>query len=443
MKLASRTSTAKLFPMSLAVAALMAAIFLFPGNGFASGPAEAVIYSFQGGNTPDGESPSGGVVADRAGNLYGVTAGGGEFGFGTVFKLSPRSAPGGTWTESVIFNLDESIGSEPFGPLIFDQAGNLYGTTYFPGGSVFELSPPAQSGGSWTPTVIYTFNLVTGVNSPQAGVVFDRAGNIYGTASMGGAHCVNDGGCGGVFQLVKPKVPGGAWTQNVLYSFPGSNIQAFPGTHAGVTIDPKGALYGTSLPPFNRQSGTVFRLKPPKLPGGKWIHSVLYAFQGGSDGLNPYAGVTLDAQGNLYGTTSGGGSNSKCVGCGTVFELTPTPNGPWAESVLYRFQGGTDGSNPASNLILDRSGILYGTTLAGGNPSCGECGTVFQLAPPVNGGSWTKTILHDFVGGNDGNSPTGGLTFGMDGALYGETAVGGTGACGFGTGCGTVYSVTP
>lgn len=443
MKLPGHAPTTKLFPMMLAGAVLTAAILLAPGNISASSPAETVIYSFQ--STNDANTPYAGVVADQAGNLYGTTFfGTGRFGQGTVYELSPPTMQGGAWTESILFNFNGANGTGPRAPLIFDQAGNLYGTTWLGGscggGVVFELSPPAQQGGAWTQTVLYNLGCGSTVSLPQAGLIFDQAGNLYGTAETGGTHCVNFGGCGGVFQLVKP-IPGGAWTENVLYNFPGSEIVFHgPGTEGGLAIDAKGALYGTTVVHGGAGKGTVFRLKPPTRPGRQWQHSVLYSFKGGSDGMHPRAGVTFDTHGNLYGTTGGEGVFS-CASCGTIFQLTPAPTVPWTETVLYRFQGGSDGSFPASSLIFDGAGNLYGTTKYGGDPSCDQCGTVFQLAPPVNGGVWTKTILHAFAGGSDGAGPAGGLTIGKDGALYGATTGGGSGSC-LG-GCGAVYSVTP
>jgi uncharacterized repeat protein (TIGR03803 family) len=442
MKLPCHSLTTKLFPTVLAAVVLTAAILFFPDSALASGPAETVIYSFQ--STNDANTPHAGLVADRAGNLYGTTFfGAGQFGFGTVFKLSPPATLGAPWTESILLNF--SNGQGPWAPLIFDRKGNLYGTTWLGGncggGVVFELSRPAQKGGQWTQTVLFNLGCGGDVNSPQAGLVFDQAGNLYGTASAGGAYCVDWGGCGGVYQLVKPGVPGGAWSENLLYSFPGPDtINAGAGTQGGLAMDAQGALYGTTVSHGGGPLGTVFQLKPPIQPGHKWRHSTLYVFQGGSDGIRPRAGVTLDAHGNLYGTT-GGEVSFGCTECGTVFQLTPTPKGQWTQTVLYRFQGGADGSFPASNLIFDGAGSLYGTTLYGGDPSCDQCGTVFKLAPPVNGGFWTKTTLHSFAGGADGNTPAGGVAFGKHGALYGPTVDGGTGSC-LG-GCGAVYAIKP
>jgi hypothetical protein len=206
-------------------------------------------------------------------------------------------------------------------------------------------------------------------------------------------------------------------------------------------MDAHGSLYGTTYSGSGSPSGTVFRLTPTK--GGKhWTHTVLYAFAGGADGADPQAEVVFDKNGNLYGVTDYGGSGSpKCFGvaCGTVFELTPTPSGPWTHTVLYSFNGGKDSGYPERALTLDGAGNLYGTTELGGDPDCGGgtgCGTVLRLSPPATEpGPWTETILHRFTGGKQGIGP-GGLTFGRDSMLYGPA---GTGA----NGDGLIFSITP
>lgn len=329
-----------------------------------------------------------------------------------------------------------------------DSAGNLYGTTWLGGpngsGIVFELSPPAVKGGAWTFSLLYGFGTsLTDLASPAAKLAIDQAGNLYGTTESGGTgHCA--GGCGGVFKLAPPAQPGGAWTESVLYNFPGT----FPysgGTSGGVVLDANGALYGTTGP-TGTKSGTAFRLTPPKTKNGKyWAHTILYTFLGGADGAAPNA-VVFGNNGNLYGVTIyGGSSGPNCFGqpCGTVFQLSPTPIGPWTHTVLHSFNGGTDGGfgyvGPA--LAVDAAGNLYGTTPIAGDPSCPDgggsgCGTVFRLAPPaVQGGPWKETILHRFAGGSDGAGPNG-LTFGKGKLLYGPAAAGPVGH-------GVVFSINP
>jgi uncharacterized repeat protein (TIGR03803 family) len=412
---------------------------------------EQVIYHFTGGNDGIGSND---LIADSAGNLYGTTFdGGGQAGAGTVYELSPPAQPGGTWTETVLYafsyaGLDTGIG--PKAGLAMDAAGNLYGTTWLAGpgggGVVFEMSPPVVKGGAWAFSLLYGFGSAPNdLISPEARLAIDKAGNLYGTPVSGGTgRCA--GGCGGVFKIAPPTQPGGVWTESVLFNFAGwFNSQGGGGTNGGLTLDASGTLYGTALPPAY-PAGIIFRLTPPKHKNGRnWAHTLLYSFQGGIDGSGP-DNLAFDKSGNLYGTTSYGGSGAQdCFGgsCGTVFQLTPNPSGPWTHTVLYSFNGGTDGGfeYPGSPLIFDAAGNLYGTTPIGGDLSCidiaGEgCGTVFQLAPPVvQGGSWTEAVLYRFAGGNDGAGPTG-LTFGTGGLLYG--------AAGFGTnGDGLIFSITP
>jgi uncharacterized repeat protein (TIGR03803 family) len=418
-------STSVVFTM---LAAALGVVVMFAGSTFA---AERVIYNFQGGNDGIGSND---LIADRAGNLYGTTFnGGGSAGAGTVYELSPPAQPGGVWTENILYSfsytaLNSGIG--PLGRLVMDSAGNLYGTTWLGGpqgaGVAFELSPPAVKGGAWTYSLLYAFG-GAGLSSPEVGLVLDKAGNLYGTTASGGTGgCA--GGCGGVFKLAPPAQAGAAWTETVLFNFSGS-FNTGGGTSGGLTTDARGSLYGTTYSGSGGPSGTVFRLTPK---GQQWVHTVLYAFAGGSDGAFPQAEVVFDKHGNLYGMTNYGGTGGpNCFGspCGTVFELMPAPTGPWMHSVLYSFNGGTDGGYPGRALTLDAGGNLYGTTGIGGDPSCAGgngdgCGTVFQLAAPTSrGGPWTETILHRFAGGADGVGP-GGLTLGGGGFLYGPAAGG-------------------
>jgi uncharacterized repeat protein (TIGR03803 family) len=434
----------KLILKPLSFAIVLASCLMFGAAGSASA-AERVIYTFQGGN--DGIGPND-LITDRAGNLYGTTFnGGGPAGAGTVYELSPPAQLGGAWTETILYTFSYTALNSGIGPLaglVMDSAGNLYGTTWLGGpqgsGIAFELSPPAQLGGAWTFTTLYGFG--ADLTSPEARLALDKAGNLYGTTASGGTGgCA--GGCGGVFKLSPPTISGGSWTETVLFSFSGT-FENGGGTSGGLTMDAHGALYGTTFRGSGAQAaGTVFRLTPPKT-GTRWTHTVLYDFAGFGDGADPAAEVVFDKHGNLYGMTSYGGSGAaNCFGspCGTVFELTPTTSGPWLHTVLYSFNGGTDGGDPGRALTVDALGNLYGTTGIGGDPSCtggnGDgCGTVFRLAPPaVQGGSWTETILHSFSGAVDGAGP-GGLTFGKGHLFYGPAGAGATGD-------GLVFSIAP
>ena len=387
------------------------AILMLAGSAWAA--TEEVLYSFKGGT--DGVNPSTDLVADRQGNLYGATTEGGQYGWGTVFQLTPPSAPGGVWTESVLYSFQAGDdGAGPYAGLIMDQAGNLYGTTLGGGpdldGTVFQLTPSA--GSVWTETVIHRFTGLDG-EYPVSRLIFDSAGNLYGTTVFGGQFSN-----GTIFQLTPV---GGAWTETVLYSFTGRDDGLDP--EAGLILDRRGALYGTTM------AGTVFKLTPPGGGHATWSLKVLYAFGGGSDRGALSAGALLATHtAALYGTQQYGGSQANA---GTVFQLT-SQAGVWIETAIHKFKGGSDGAYPFGGVIADRAGNLYGTTNAGG---AAGAGTVFGLSEA--GGIWTETILHSFAGGSDGSGPGAGLIFGKGGALYGTTSGGGS------FGKGTVFRVVP
>lgn len=257
-----------------------------------------------------------------------------------------------------------------------DAEGNLYGTTWLGGpkgaGIVFELSPPEEDGGSWTFSLLYAFG-GNDLSSPQARLAIDRAGNLYGTTVSGGSGgCA--GGCGGVFRLAPPAQPGGAWTETVLFNFSGT-FDTGGGTTGGVTLGADGALYGTTYSGSGGPSGTVFRLTPPAAGHRHWTHTILYTFAGFSDGADPEGEVVFDKNGNLYGTTNYGGTGGpNCFGspCGTVFQLVPTASGPWIHSVIHSFNGGTDGGYGYAGraLTVNAAGSVYGSTPIAGDPSC-------------------------------------------------------------------------
>jgi uncharacterized protein YceK len=226
---------------------------------------------------------------------------------------------------------------------------------------------------------------------------------------------------------------------------------------AGLIMDRSGALYGTThLGGSTTGSssvgyGTVFKLTPPAYGQTRWTESVLYRFNGGADGENPMATLTLDAAGNLYGTTLYGGTGQCYNGCGTVFKLTRPSTGQttWSKTTLRSFSGRADGGTPQGKLVLDGAGALYGTTYKGGTGGCTDmlsytigCGVVFKLTPPAAGQTnWTETVLVDF-NGRDGAFPQGGLTWGPNGVLYGTASSGYTNMYGVG-GYGLVFKLTP
>jgi uncharacterized repeat protein (TIGR03803 family) len=335
---------------------------------------------------PSGCEPIGGLVMDKAGNLYGTTTSGGSTDdTSTVFELSPGSD--GSWTENVIYNFDGPFAiSKPQSSLIFDVAGNLYGTTADGGangdGTVFELTPGAN--GVWAETTIWTFDYFgTGGYSPYAGVVFDSAGNLYGTTVFGGsgAGCTAANGCGTVFKLT-PEA-NGTWNETVLYSFNDNGADGY-NPYGGVVFDSAGNLYGTTYyggknTADGGYSGTVFKLSPHA--NGTWSEKLLHSFGGDSnvgDGYQPYAGLTFE-NGDLYGTTVLGGKYNG----GTVFELVPGSNGKWTEKIVYSFDNSSNscsnGCEPYSAVIFDAAGNLYGTTTEGGS-GVGH-GTAYEITP--------------------------------------------------------------
>src|SRR6266404_7721987 len=347
---------------------------------------ETVLHSFSGGK--GGSGPSGGLVFDTAGNLYGATLGGGNLqncshrGCGTVFELSPR--PNGSWTYSAIYSFSGVPDGAYPDSLVLDGASNIYGTAFgggqSGGGTAFELT---RAGLGWTESELYAFagNINNADVTTPIGMIFDSAGNLYGTTYYGGnlAFCQGNG-CGVVFEL-SPGANG--WKYKVLYAFTGNQDGSNPA--ARLTIDPAGNLYGLTENGGNLKfcgghgCGTVFRLKHTATG---WKKTVLHAFVGGLDGAGPLdnTGMALDSAGNLYGTTSQGGGFNNCVfatSCGTVFKLSHTITG-WKETVLHAFTGGIDGEYPTGGITLDAARNVYGVTEGGGNYGRG---VAFRITP--------------------------------------------------------------
>ena len=347
-------------------------------SGAASAQTLTTLYSFSGGN--DGAAPDSGLIADALGNLYGTTPFGGTSNGGTVFKLTPPTTRGGPWTETVLWSFTGNDGLQPHAGLIADP-GNLYGTTEFGGtsglGTVFKLTPPTTSGGPWTQTVLWSFTGGSDGDTPKAGLIADASGNLYGTTQKGGLG-VGSGteGGGTVFKLTPPTTSGGPWTHTVLWA-PVFSLGDLVNPVAGLIADASGALYGTATTDLGGTGG-VFNLTPPTTSGGPWTVTAIWRFNG-SDGATPIAALIADASGNLYGTTVFGGTSNG----GTVFKLTPptTSGGPWTQTVLWSFTGGSDGAQPSAGLIADASGNLYGTTF--GTGTIPSFGTVFKLTLPA------------------------------------------------------------
>jgi len=424
---------------------LLVAILAVASGFFTTSPAvavtkEKVLHNF--GKGQDGVWPYDGVIFDKAGKLYGTTTSGGAYGGGTVFQLTPGA--NGEWTEKILhsFQNDGKDGYWPFGGVIFDSDGNLYGTTTEGGtlgyGTIFRLAPSAK--GKWTQRVLHNFTGKDG-SKPYGGLTFGPDNNLYGTTYEGGGPGCGGVGCGTVFLI--PPATTSKWILRVLHNF---RDDGKDGRHpfAGVIFDAAGNLYGTTVygpksEYFYYGSGIVFQLSPSK--NGRWSEKVLYAFCSLSecaDGNNPYAGLTFDAAGNLYGTTLYGGATASD---GNVFQLRPDGKGKWTESVLYTFCAAryncNDGIYPYAGVILDAYGNLYGTTYQGttsGSDCNGYgCGTVFQLMPSAPG-TWTENVLYSF-NGEDGGLPDAGLVSDSAGNLYGTTNGGGA------YGNGTVFEI--
>lgn len=427
----------KSFAGVVVVLAVVAVSLMMRGD--AAAQTESGLFSFGG---QDGFSPLSGLVFDSAGNLYGTTqlGGSGFYGYGTAFELSP--AAGGGWTQTVLHNFGSGTdGWYPESALVMDSAGNLYGTTAGGGtghsGIAFELTP--MKGGGWKETVLYDFGTSTSGESPATGVVRDAAGNLYGTTVAGGTGgCTNNGnvviGCGTVFEL-SPQT-GGGWAEKILYSF-----TAPPGSFDGTAVpsrlvlDSAGNLYGTTEFFGKHNGGMAFELSPS---GGVWHVKILYNFSDAQPAVgSPLGGLSFDSKGNLYGTAAGGSHAS-----GAVFELVPRSGEGSALKVLHNFDNnGKDGFDPISGVVIDSDGNLYGAT-PGGGTGCTDlippgCGTVFELSP-TEGGAWRERILHNFDGGpSDGSDPWGRLVFDSSGNLFGTTEYGGA------NNFGIVFEVTP
>jgi len=397
----------------------------------AAAQTETVLHSFKAGK--DGFQPWAGLTFDSSGNLFGTTTAGGFYGVGTAFEFTPKA--GGGWTETVLhtFNNNGRDGYAPLAGLIIDSSGNLFGTTANGGsqgaGTVFELTPKA--GGGYAEKILHSFlKITTDGNTPIGGLIIDSAGNLYGTTQNGGRNHY-----GTVFEL-SPST-GGTWTETILWNFNNAN-GANP--RAGLVFDSAGNLYGTTEKGGQFNFGAVYELSPSS--GGTWAEVVSHNFGGISgDVAYPDASLIFDSSGNLYGTGSYGGSR----GGGGVFELTVRPSGT-SYTVLYFFNdvNGSDGYNSQSPVIFDSAGNLYGTTSAGGSGTCEQvgvvigCGAIFKLTPSA-GNSWTETLAYSFNFASTGyvQGPESGLISDASGKLYGTTFGGGS------LGDGTVFVFKP
>lgn len=401
-------------------------------------PKEVILYNFSIGSG-DGANPVGGLVADKAGNLYGTTGTGGPytdcspFGqtCGVVFELSPA---GNRWTETILYTFTGgSDGGEPLAGLVMDSSGNLYGTTAIGGnfgyGTVFELS---NSNGTWSENVLYSFQGGSDGAYPQSSVTL-HGGYIVGTTYAGGGNqCIDaPSGCGTIFQLVHGQ---NGWTENVLWRFANGSDGAFP--YASLIVDGASNLYGTTSQGGYLQNncapygcGNVFQLRRTQ---SGWSLNPIHEFTFDTDGASPYAGL-LPASGNTaYGTVASGGAGFG----GTVYNLQYS-GGSWVFNVLYSFSG-PDGSAPEAVLVA-KGNNLFGTTYSGGSGSgCffgGPCGTVFMLTKTQSG--WKQRVLHSFTAnGTDGVYPEDSLILTKNGLLATTNAGGSSDK-------GTVFAIVP
>jgi uncharacterized repeat protein (TIGR03803 family) len=403
------------------------ALAMFAPFSIAHAQSFRVLYNFQGGfDGPDGAEPIGGFLADKAGNLYGVTEYGGD-GCGTVFKLAPDG------TETVLYAFKGgSDGCYPAGAPIEDTAGNLYGTTGAGGGTcpgenggnsicgtIFRLAPDG------TETVLYAFKGESDGFYPSGGLLLDKHGNLYGTTLSGGSFIGNsceDDGCGTVFKLA----PDGKKT--ILHTFTGDADGQAP--IAPLIADKADNLYGATSGSNSltcgTDCGTIFKLAPDG------SETVLYEFcslMNCADGSAPSGGLIADNAGDLYGLTDVNGAN----GGGTLFELAADGT----ETSLYSFEWyGPDGTFPIGRLVRDKRGNFYMATARGGK-GCGRtlgCGTIVKVTPDGTG-----TVLHYFEK-RTGDYPTGSLIL-INGYLYGTTQGGGSSSNCYNYGCGTVFAV--
>ncbi len=378
------------------------------GAGQALAATEQPIYTFQGGAS--GALPQAGLIADKAGNLYGTTTGGAA-GYGVVFKLSPPAQGSTQWTQTVLYAFTGGAdGGVPQTRLTLGQKGVLYGTTTQGGpagqGVVFSLSPPKK--GAWIETVLYGFTGGADGGTPQSTLISDRQGNIYGTATQGGAAAA-----GVVFRL-SPPVDGTTWLETVLYNFTGGADGGIP--YGNLLLGSDGALYGTASADGQYGFGTIYRLVPAN--EFNWTFQTLYSFQGGADGSAPRDGMIAGPNGSYYGTTAG-----SALSQGTVFQLTaPVSGGNWTETPLYAFTGQGTGNGPWATVSSNKTGALYGTAVGAGPTPYGE---IFELTQ--SNGKWTQTVLHAFQGGADGQYPYSTALLGPHGMLYG-TAAGASGS---------------
>jgi len=386
------------------------------------------LYSFKG--YQHGSIPLAGVYLDPNGNLFGTLS---DDGFssrhdnGVAYELTQK---GGKWVQKRLHRFYPGLGdgANPTGALIPDGTGALYGTTAkggsygrkSGGGIVFKLTPPSNGVGEWTESILYSFNGRSEGTQTGGGLIFDSKGSLYLTHDLAGT------GLSGTVSMLSPPAQGAtAWTDSTIYTFQGGTDGGEP-SGAPLVFDASGALYGVTqyggggtVCGTGYGCGTVYKLTPPAQGNGPWTETILYTFTGGADGSEPNSNLVFDKNGNLYSTTYYGGAYSN----GTVFELSPPTGGQttWTETVVHSLNGNVgDGFYPQGNTIMTSSGNLLVATTGGGTD---DAGTIIQLQPPAGNGSWSEEVLYSLPGEN-GAQPIG-ITLDTNGNIYGTTIYGG------------------
>jgi len=388
------------------IVTILSCIVASPSN---AAPDETVLYKFPG---TEVSRLQGKLLRDAQGDLYGTASEGGTNNVGVVFRLRPPTSLTKRWTAKVIYQFGQSSndGANPTSGVISDAAGNLYGTTAYGGfnygGTVFELSPPADGAKSWSETQLYSFQGYRDGCEPIGGLIADAVGNLYGTTQ----------GCkfgvGTVFELVRPPAGEQNWKEVVLHDFVDKNDGTLPAST--LMFDQNGNLFGVANGGGSGSDGIVFELSPPGPGGTSWSETIVHRFVRAAAGQGPSGGLVMDASHALYGTTALGGS----AGYGVVYKLVP-PSGQrahWSELVLYNFTGGADGGIPVGTLIFDKTGNLYGLTI-------NNFGNVFELLTPAahKNKPWSESVLHSFTNDANGSGPAGDLLADQAGTLFGVT----------------------
>jgi uncharacterized repeat protein (TIGR03803 family) len=395
-----------------------------PGQSQTASLTTLVSFNF----TSGGAAPQAGLIADAKGNLFGTATYSGDTDNGIVFEIE-KTASGYASIPTILVSFNGANGSLPYAGLIADANGNLFGTTNLGGangfGTVFEIEKTA-TGYASTPTVLVSFNGTDGAN-PFAGVIADASGNLFGTTQIGGSNVLPNHSRGGTVFEIEKTASGYASTPTILYSFCAQGIRPEGCADgewpvAGLLADANGNLFGTTDGGGANGLGTVFEIEKTA-SGYASTPTILVSFNG-TDGANPFAGLIADASGNLFGTTSGGGANllPSGAGAGTVFEIERTATGyAIAPTVLVSFNG-TDGANPYAGLIADANGNLFGTTAFGG---ANDLGTVFKIEKTASGFASSPTVLANFNGANGSVPFQGGVIADPKGNLFGTTQYGG------------------